>query len=139
MPTRCLNPWDNEAIGSAETDVSCVTSSIFGHASRRFRPRHSPEPRREGQVCTHRHLGVQRGRVGQVADASANRVGMRDHVETIHQDPPRGGKEVARQNAQRGCFAGTVEPEQADDFAGLNRAGERPDGAALPSNICRGL
>ena len=71
----------------------------------------------EAQVLVHRHVQVEGGLLGEVADLLFGVEGISQHVDACHADPSRGGGEVAREDVHGGGLTRAVGPEEADDLA----------------------
>ena len=71
----------------------------------------------EAQVLVHRHVQVEGGLLGEVADLLFGVQGIPQHVDARHADPPRRGGEVAREDVHGGGLTRAVGAQEADDLA----------------------
>jgi hypothetical protein len=103
----------------------------LGDARRGFAGGHLAQARRKGQVGTHGHLGIERGKVGQKADLLADLVGVLGHLEAVHAHGSRGWQQQTAQDPQGRGLSGPVEPQESHDFALGDGEGEIADGCPL--------
>ncbi len=89
--------------------------------------RHLPDPGDEVEVGAHRHLAVERRRLGQVADPSLH---LHRAVEDVVPPHPRRagvGRHVAGENPHRRRLAGAVRPEESEDLPLVHFEGDPLD------------
>ncbi len=58
------------------------------------------------------------------SDPAAQAIGLPHHIMPQHARVPAGGDEQGCEHLHRGCFAGTVGPEQAKQFTRLHVKGD---------------
>ena len=82
------------------------------------------------ELGAHRHLAVERGPLGRVADQAARRERRRGEVVPVDERLARGRREDARQHAERRRLAGAVRAEEPDHLAARDVEGDVVDGGA---------
>ena len=82
----------------------------------------------EAQVLHHAHVAVHGHALGHVANQPARLTRLVVHVDAGHPHAPRGGRQVARDHAQRGALARPVGAQEAHDLAARDVKADGVDG-----------
>ena len=82
---------------------------------------HAPQRAHVLQVAGHRHFGVQRHRLRQVADALAHFQRLLHHVEPVQRHGPPRRRHEPRQDPHGGCLAGAVRAQEPQYLATPDR------------------
>jgi hypothetical protein len=100
------------------------------------------EPEEPGpvlQVLDHPHLGVERSRLGQVADLGPDPPRLPRHVQAVHGHRARRGRQVAGDHPDRRGLARAVGAEEGDDVARLDLEIERIDRHEMAESLGEAL
>ena len=84
--------------------------------------------RDERQVLAHRHVGIERRRLRQIAGAALGFDRLVEDVEAGDDRLALGGRHVAGEDAHRRRLAGAVRPEEPEDFAPFDPEADVVDG-----------
>ena len=87
------------------------------------RARHALEPGDEVEIARHRHVGVERDVLREIADAATHFDRLVEHAKASHVSLASCWRQEAREDAHRCRFTGAVRPEKAENLAFLG--GER--------------
>jgi hypothetical protein len=90
--------------------------------------RHAPDLGGEAQVVVDPHLGVERRRLGQVADLAAHLERVLDDVEPVDRGLAGTRQQVAGQDLHRRRLPGAVGAQEADDLAPRDLEGDSLQG-----------
>ena len=107
--------------GAESADLDRVGDGRFA-----LRRRHAAELCEVVEIVEDHHLVVERHALRQVADAGADRDGVRGHVDVHHLGRAGRRRHVAGEDLHGRRLAGAVRSEEADDFAAVDIEADAP-------------